>query len=1264
MSPEEIQKQKEDNEKRKEEFKKNIVAKNLIDAEISEEMRKAYIDYSMSVIVSRALPSAEDGLKPVHRRILWAMHEMGLQHNKQTKKSARIVGDVLGKFHPHGDTAVYDAMVRMAQDFSLRYPLVKGQGNFGSMDGDPAAAMRYCISGDSLILTDNGIMPIEEISSKEEENVNLGVVSYDRKKNFATKFFNSGKHPIKALETEHGYSLRGSKNHPVLCFGLDGFGRPNLDWKLLEEINKGDIVLIAREQNLFSSKNFSLNSFKSSNKRNKPVEIPKEMNNTLAFALGALVSEGSFHNKQILFSNNDEDYYNECKNCLTKNFKKAQFYERKIKGNCNEFSIYLQEIVEFLISIGLKNVKSESKEIPFSVLQSKKDVIASFLKGLFEGDGSVSFKEDKRHGGKSIELNYNSKSKKLIDQLKVVLLNFGISTTKPYQDKRNGCYKLQISGQNNILRFYKEIGFFSKKKQEKLKNVINLNDSRMSKNDFIPLISDYIRKNYSEKSFLKYNFDRYNKIKENYNLLKKHLTKTDMNIIDFLLANRYLFSKVVSIQDKKEENVYSVKVNSKCHSFVANGFINHNTEAKMEKISEELLEAIDKNTCEMLPNFDNSLEEPKIMPGKLPNLLLNGASGIAVGMATNLPPHNINDVCDTILQYVDNPEIELNELVKTIKAPDFPTGGSVSGEFKQIYSTGRGRLTIRGKTKIEEGNKTKIVITEIPYQVNKSSLVEQIANLVRDKKLPDVSDIRDESAKGKVRIVIELRKGTEPKFTLNRIYKYTNLQTSFNVVMLALVNHEPKELNIKQIVEVYVLHRRKIVRKSTKFDLEKAEKRLHIVEGLIVAQSNIDSVVKLIRAARGKTEAGEQLKLKYKLSDKQVEAILEMRLHQITSLEYEKLNNEEKQLRELIEKLNKILGDEKEIYKIIKKELLELKNNYGDNRRTTIIGGIKEFEEKDLVDRKEVVVTITDKGYIKRIDLKQYKEQKRGGRGVIGSDLATGDFVRELLTCSTHDYMLFFTDKGKVHWLKAFEVPEIAKYGKGKAMVNLLELKDEQVSSVIAVKEFKDYLLMATKKGIVKKIELNEFSNPRKGGIKAINLEGKDDVLISVKPLVEKQEVLLVTKKGQACRFNSKDVRPVGRSAYGVTGIKLNATDDVVSLEVLPLEKSEDYSILTITEKGYGKRSKTEDYRLTGRAGKGVINIKVTDKTGEVVTSQSVLENDTMIVSTSKGIVIRSPVKGVRIMGRATQGVRIIKLQDKDAVSDLVRVPVVEELGE
>ncbi len=822
---------KEDLNQHREDMKKNIEAKELINAEVSKEMRKAFIDYAMSVIVDRALPAAEDGLKPVHRRILWAMYDLGLQHNKPTKKSARIVGDVIGKYHPHGDTAAYESMVRMAQDFSLRYPLVKGQGNFGSMDGDPAAAMRY-------------------------------------------------------------------------------------------------------------------------------------------------------------------------------------------------------------------------------------------------------------------------------------------------------------------------------------------------------------------------------------------------------------------------------------------------TEAKMDKITDELILDIEKNTVPMLPNFDNTLTEPKYMPAKLPNLLLNGASGIAVGMATNMPTHNINDVCDTALAYIENPEITPLELAKIIRAPDFPTGGYVSGQLVQIYTEGKGRLIMKGRTKIEDGNKPSIIITEIPYQVNKATMVERIADLVKEKKLPDVSDIRDESAKGKVRVVIELKKGSEPKFTLNRLLKDTPLQTTFDVNMLALVKDEPKQLNIKQIIEVYVGHRQGVIRKRTEFDLDKAEKRLHLVEGLLIAQRNIDAVVKLIRAASGKVEAGQQLKEKFKFTDKQVEAILEMKLHQITTLEHDKLAKEDSELKIDIDGWKKVLGDEKEILKIIKKDLNNIKKDFGDERRTTIVNNLNEdFEEKDLVDKKDVVVTITDKGYVKRMDLKQYKEQNRGGKGVIGTELATGDFVKELLTCSTHDYMLLFTNKGKVHWLKAFEVPEIAKYGKGKALVNMLELKDEVVTSVISVKEFKDFLMMFTKEGTVKKISLEEFDSPRKGGIKAIDLEGKTDTLVAVKPIKEHQEVLLVTKDGQACRFSSDDVRPTGRNAYGVIGITLDGKDQVVSAEVLPIENQDKQSILTISKNGYGKRSEIGEYRLTSRGGKGVINLAVSDKTGDIITSQSVVDDDTIIVTTAKGIVIRTPITDIRIMGRATQGVRIIKLADGDSVTDLARVPDVVEEG-
>ncbi|MBI2449762.1 DNA gyrase subunit A [Candidatus Pacearchaeota archaeon] len=813
------------------ELEKDVIDPNqkVIGAEITNEMKRAYIDYAMSVIVSRALPSVEDGLKPVHRRILYAMHELNLYPNKQTVKSARIVGNVLGNFHPHGDIAVYDALVRMAQDFSLRYPLIHGQGNFGSLDGDPAAAMRY-------------------------------------------------------------------------------------------------------------------------------------------------------------------------------------------------------------------------------------------------------------------------------------------------------------------------------------------------------------------------------------------------------------------------------------------------SEAKLAAISEKLLEDLDKDTVNFIPNFDNSTKEPEVLPAKLPNLLINGSSGIAVGMATNIPPHNLTEVCEAIIECINKPDVAIEKLAEIVKGPDFPTGGQISGNILEMYKTGKGKLIVRGKTSIEnERGRESIIVTEIPYMVNKSDLIKEIARLASEKKLPDVTDIRDESAKGKVRIVIELKKGADSKFTINRLYQYTRLQDRFDVNMLALVKGKPHVLNLKQIIEAYVNHRKDVVTRRSRFELKKAEERLEIVEGLLKAIKNIDNIISLIKKSETASEAGESLQKKFDLTKRQAQAILEIRLQQLTALEHSKLEKEQKELKERIQELKKILSSMHEILNIVKKEVNEIKRQFADVRRSQIMQRIAEISEKDLVQKKEVVVTITEKGYVKRIDLKTYKEQKRGGRGVIGSDLSTGDFIKQLLTCSTHDYLLFFTSKGRVYWLKAYQIPEGERYGKGRAIINLLNLKDETIASIIAVKKFEDFLIFVTKKGIVKRLPLSELSKPRSTGVRVMNLPiTGEDILIYVQPIIEKQEVLLVTKDGQAIRFNSNEIRSMGRSSYGVTGIKLDKGDEVVSLEVLPTEKSKS-TILTITEKGYGKRSAIDDYRLTGRAGKGVINLRVSEKTGPVVTTVSADDKDSIIVTTQKGMVIRTSVKALRIMGRATQGVRIVKMQDGDKVSDLVKVQEIVE---
>lgn len=822
-------KKAEEQEKKRRE--KNLIEKGVEAAEIVSEMEQSYLDYSMSVIVQRALPAAEDGLKPVHRRILYAMHKLGLDPSKPTKKSAAVVGEVLGKYHPHGDVAVYDSMVRMAQSFSLRYPLVHGQGNFGSMDGDSPAAMRY-------------------------------------------------------------------------------------------------------------------------------------------------------------------------------------------------------------------------------------------------------------------------------------------------------------------------------------------------------------------------------------------------------------------------------------------------TEAKLSKISGEILGDIEKETVKMTPNFDNSVKEPETLPAKLPNLLINGAAGIAVGMATNIPPHNLTEVCEAIVEYINKPNISVEQLVGVVKAPDFPTGGIVMGSgINDMYRTGKGKLIMRSKVAMEEHKgRPVIILTELPYQVNKANLVKDIARLTSEKKFPDIWDIRDESAKGKVRVVIELRKGVDPKYTLNKLYKLTNVQTNFDANIIALVDKKPRVLNLKDIITEYVKYRQRIVRKRTKFELHKAEERLEIVLGMLIALKNIDRVVDFIKKSDNASVAHEGLMRKFKFTTRQAKAVLETRLQQLTHMEATKLKDEEKKLKTLIDELKKILGDEKEILKIIKREISDIKNRYGDARRTKVVKQVEEISESDIIEKKDVVVMITESGYIKRVDLKSYKEQKRGGAGVSGGILKEEDIVKRLIVCSTHDYLLFFSSRGRVYWLKANDVPAAERQSKGKALVNVLNLKDEKIANVMAIKNFEQgYLMFVTKLGMVKKLPLKLVSKPRSAGVRIMNLPADgSDIIVNVEEIEDKQEVLIITKKGYAIRFNSDEVRAMTRVSYGIRGIDLRSGDEVVSLESIP--KRENITILTITDKGYGKRSDLDGYRKTGRAGKGVINLNVSDKTGRVVTSVSVNDGDSVIITTIKGMAIRVKMKELRIMGRVTQGVRIVKLKDADKVADMAKLPSDKDL--
>ena len=682
------------------------------------------------------------------------------------------------------------------------------------------------------------------------------------------------------------------------------------------------------------------------------------------------------------------------------------------------------------------------------------------------------------------------------------------------------------------------------------------------------------------------------------------------------------------------------------------------TEARMDSIADELLDDIDKDTVDFVPNFDESLKEPSILPARLPNLLVNGSSGIAVGMATNIPPHNLTEIVDAIIKVIADPGVSIKDLMKIVKGPDFPTGGIICGRegIKEAHETGRGRLKLHAKAAIEQqkSNREAIIITEIPYQVNKSKLIENIADLVQDKKIEGISDIRDESDKEGMRIVIDLKRDQNAQIILNQLYKRTQMETTFGVINLALVDGRPKVLNLKEGIELYIKHRQIIVRRRTQFELNKAERRAHILEGLKIAVDQINKIIKTIRESKDPKIAKDKLMKNFELSDIQAQAILEMQLQRLTALERNKIEKEYLELIKRIEMLTAILKSKKKILDIVKNEALELKEEYGDERRTEIVAKVEEMEIEDLIAEEDMVITISHAGYIKRLPVSSYRKQKRGGVGVTGIDMKEEDFVEHLFIASTHEYILFFTNLGRVHWLKVYEIPQSSRAARGKAVVNLLQLSQgETISSYVRVKEFKEglFLVMATKNGLIKKTDLMAYSNPRKGGIIGITVE-KGDELIKVKWTDGNQDIFIATKEGKAIHFPEKQVRNMGRSAKGVRGIRLGKKDKVISMEVCIKEAT----VLTVTSEGFAKRTPVTEYRKQSRGGKGIKNVNVTTKNGEAIGIKMVNDNDGLMVMTQKGMIVRCLVKDIRTTGRSAQGVHIIKLDKGDQVASVARV--------
>ncbi|MDO8436252.1 MAG: DNA gyrase subunit A [bacterium] len=1485
--------------------------------EITEEMKESYIDYAMSVIVSRALPDVRDGLKPVHRRIIYTMGEMGLSHSAKFRKSATVVGETMGKLHPHGDMAIYDSLARMAQDFSLRYPLIDGQGNWGCFtkdtkvqlcdgrnlsfeelikeqqegkkhwtfsfnhqaqkteiatiknprltrkneriieitldnnekirctlnhrfmmrDGsykqaqdlrckdslmplleifpnkkpafqadsletadstvilklspnsiitsqeslsraigkvilnkkkpwtarelhplvswrqpenqdcppptanllyqnnynhkvvgkkvlkkredvydltvdpwhnfslaagifvhnsidDPSefAAMRYCIAGDSLAVTNRCVEKINTISDKED--ISLEVLSFGKKINPVSKWFDSGIHPVLEIKTFRNYSLRGTYNHPILTLTKDSQGKPIFKWKLLEKIKKGEYAVIDRSEALWPNKEPDLKKChpisdkKNKNSHPKIYKLPSQMTPDLAFLLGVILAEGYVSrgkqqgNYKIGFCNTSKEFNDEFRGKFKKLFPECPLYELKRKPvgygkkEFLSFEICSKYLVEFFENLGLKGVASQEKRVPEQIFHSTKKSVGEFLKGYFEGDGGVF------RNVNSYWIEGSSSSEGLIKEIQTILLRFGIVSSIS-RNLRRGEFKLLIRGFNNLNIFREKIGFLTKIKKEKLVEFsrVNSDGKVMAKTDFIPFLSQYLRKkyaadeniNWSKKHWiLMHNLDRYPKLQKYYKKLEKILDKTDLDLIRSFLDNNYLFDQIISIQKRESERVYSLRVDSSCHSFVANGFINHNTEARLSKIGEKMLEDIEKNTVDLVDNYDGTRKEPTVLPSPVPQLLLNGSLGIAVGMATNIPTHNLSEVCDALVYLIDNPKADTEDCFKFIQGPDFPTGGHIfdQKEIIQAYSQGKGPIVVRGKAEIEEHETTsrqRIIISEIPFQVQKSTLIERLAALVSEKKIEGIKDIRDESDKEGMRIVIELSREAYPQKVLNFLYKFTDLQKTFHMNLLALVDGiQPRVLNLAEILNYFLSHREEIVTRGTKYDLEKAKERAHILEGLHKCLGNIDAVIKIIKNSNNREDAEKNLMQRFRLTKIQANAILETKLAALAKLEIKKIEDELKQIQAKIKELVAILASPQKIKEIIKKELVFLKENFGDARKTKVhIQKLGEIAEEDLVPKEETIITLTQGGYIKRINPKTYKIQKRGGKGIMGMKTLQDDIVEHFLSANTHDFLLFFTDSGKAFRTQVFEIPEGTRVARGRGLLNFLEIspQDKVLSLFPLSKEDIDlgikYLVMVTQDGIIKKTALTEFENVRRSGLIAITLK-KGDSLKEACKSTGQDEIIIVTKKGISIHFKEKDIREMGRQASGVRGIRLKSGDRVIKAGIIKskggglkdkIQKGNEY-LLVVTENGYGKRTDLKEYRMQGRGGAGIKTANITPKTGDLIAS-FVLSGDEedLIVISQKGQVIRTQISQIAKLSRSTQGVRIMRLDPGDKVA-------------
>jgi DNA gyrase subunit A len=1210
---------------------------------IEVEMQRSYLDYAMSVIVGRALPDVRDGLKPVHRKILYAMYDSGYRPDRGYVKCSRVVGDVMGQYHPHGDASIYDALVRMAQPWSLRYPLVDGNGNFGSPGNDPPAAMRYCLTADALVRTAEGTVRIGDIvpgaAPSSEHDIDLKV--HDRNGDLvrASKFFHSGVHETLRLRTREGYELTGTRNHPVLCL-VSVAGVPTLLWKLLEEIQPGDRVVMQRVV---------------------PGEIGYPAHEAVEAAVlaGAFVSEGWISTNRAGFNNVDREYFCRVLAAYDLVVGGSRYTSSQMiasGGTLHELEVQNLDALRRSVLGEMVGHRSAAKRVPEFVWQAASAVKRAFIQSLFEGDGSSSLLPRK-----TIQISYSTRSARLAREVQQLLLEFGVVSTLCQYD--NGEIKVVITNRRNARIFAQTLGFLGRKQAKLEADLAAIPvESRALSSDHVPYVGEFIREHgatrWIEQDWLhRHNVDRIEGWQRNRDEIAARITEPGvLDVVEPLVDGRFYYAEATGVARAGRQAVYSLRVDTDDHAFVTNGFVSHNTESKLDPLAMEMLRDIDEDTVDFVPNYDGRAQEPTILPSRIPNLLVNGSNGIAVGMATNIPPHNLREIAAAVQWCLDHPETPeaetLDELIKIVKGPDFPTAALIVGTtvIEEAYRTGRGSIRMRAVVDVEEDSKgrTSLIVTELPYQVNPDNLAERIAELVKEGKLAGIADIRDESSgRTGMRIVIVLKRDAVAKVVLNNLYKHTQLQETFGANMLALVDGVPRTLNLAQFVRHYVAHQIEVIVRRTRYRLRKAEERAHILRGLVKALDALDEVIALIRRSPTVEEARVGLIQLLTIDEIQATAILDMQLRRLAALERQKIIDELAKIELEIADLKDILAKPERQRKIVSDELAAIVEKWGDDRRTRIIPFDGEVSMEDLIAREDVVVTITRTGYAKRTKTDLYRSQRRGGKGVSGATLRQDDIVSHFFVCSTHDWILFFTNKGRVYRAKAYELPEASRTARGQHVANLLAFQpDERIAEVIEIANYQvsPYLVLATKNGLVKKTRLDEFDSNRTGGIIAINLR-EDDELVGAALIAPKDDLLLVSQQAQAIRFNANDdaLRPMGRATSGVIGMRFSDGDELLAMEVV----REGMDVLVATDGGFAKRTPIEEYPVQGRGGKGVLTAKITSRRGGLVGAVVISPDDELFAITSNGGVIRTPVKPVRrTRDRNTMGVKLMDLPE------------------